>query len=344
MSGKRPLMWCCFATLLLVVLFVANLFLGSVSIPAAEVFRALSGASDADAGWAFIVLQSRLPQAVTALLCGASLAVAGLLLQTVFANPLADPSILGVNAGAGLGVAVAMLLFGGSVVTATFSLSGFLLVVFSAFLGAALVILVLLLCASVLKSNLMLLIAGILISYITAAAISLLNYVATAEGVRSYIMWGLGNFGGVSMAQLPAFVLVCVLALGVSMALIKPLNALLLGEHYAVNLGVNVQRTRVLLLVVTGVLSAVTTAFCGPISFLGLAVPHLARLFAGTANHRVLLPLTLVCGGVTALACNLICTLPSDGTLIPLNVVTPLWGVPVVLYILFRQRGDRTFL
>ena len=334
----------CGAVILLILLFTANLFYGSLAIPAQDVWNALTESPDANPTWRFIIMQSRLPQAVTALLCGASLAVSGLLLQTVFANPLADPSILGVNSGAGLGVAITMLLLGGSVTAASFSLSGFLLVVLSAFAGAALVIMLLLGCASVLKSNLMLLIAGILISYVTSAVISLLNYAATAEGVRSYLLWGMGNFGGVSAGQLPAFSCACLAGLILSVTLIKPLNALLLGERYATNLGINVKKTRILLLTASGLLSAVATAFCGPVSFLGLAVPHLARLLSGTANHRVLLPLTMLFGATVALACNLLCTLPSDGSLIPLNVVTPLWGVPVVLYILFRQRGNHTFL
>ncbi|MEG1580068.1 MAG: iron ABC transporter permease [Bacteroidaceae bacterium] len=322
---------------LVLVLFVTNLFCGAVSLEATQVMDALLGKTNDVTS--YIVVGTRLPQAFTALLCGAALAVSGLLLQTTFSNPLADPSILGVNAGASLGVAIAMLLFGGSVGLGSFSLSGFALTLFSAFIGAIAVIGLLLFFSTLLRSSLMLLIIGIIVGYLTSSIISLLNFSATAQGLQSYVIWGMGNFSGVSTNQMPAFALVVIVGLVLSLLLVKPLNALLLGENYAANLGVNTRRVRTLILLVTGLLTAVTTAFCGPISFIGLAVPHIIRLLLRTSNHRVLMPLTLLMGSCVALLCNILCTLPTDGVL-PLSVVTPLIGVPVVLYVMLFRRGS----
>lgn len=326
---------------IILLLFAANLLVGSVSIPPAEVFRILLGGEGEKASWNFILWESRLPQALTALLCGGALAVCGLMLQTAFKNPLAGPDILGINSGASLGVALVMLLFGGSITAGAFSLSGFVSVLAGAFVGAMLVMALILFFSTLIKSNVMLLITGIMIGYIASSVIALLNFFATAEGVQSYMIWGLGNFGGVSLQQMPAFAAVTLLGLFGSLLLIKPLNALLLGERYAENLGVNVRRVRNGLLVVTGLLTAVTTAFCGPVSFIGLAVPHVARMVLGTANHRSLLPVTILCGGVVALLCNLLCTLPGEAGIIPLNAVTPFIGAPVIIYVILRQKSMR---
>lgn len=326
---------------IILLLFAANLLVGSVSIPPSEVFRILLGGEGEKASWNFILWESRLPQALTALLCGGALAVCGLMLQTAFKNPLAGPDILGINSGASLGVALVMLLFGGSITAGAFSLSGFVSVLAGAFIGAMLVMALILFFSTLIKSNVMLLITGIMIGYIASSVIALLNFFATAEGVQSYMIWGLGNFGGVSLQQMPAFAAVTLLGLSGSLLLIKPLNALLLGERYAENLGVNVRRVRNGLLVVTGLLTAVTTAFCGPVSFIGLAVPHVARMVLGTANHRSLLPVTILCGGVVALLCNLLCTLPGEAGIIPLNAVTPFIGAPVIIYVILRQKSMR---
>lgn len=189
----------------------------------------------------------------------------------------------------------------------------------------------------------MLLIAGIMIGYMASSVIALLNFFATAEGVQSYMIWGMGNFGGVSLQQMPAFAATTLLGLFASLLLIKPLNALLLGEHYAENLGVNIRRVRNWLLIVTGLLTAVTTAFCGPVAFIGLAVPHMARLLLGTSNHNSLLPVTILSGGAVALICNLICVLPGESGIIPLNAVTPIIGAPVIIYVIFSQRSPQHF-
>jgi iron complex transport system permease protein len=332
-----------FLTLLIVLLLLTNLAVGTVDIPFRDVLNILIGKESGNVGWNFIVWETRFPQTVTALFCGAALAVSGLMLQTTFSNPLAGPSILGINSGASLGVAFVMLVGGGSVATATFSLSGFLSVLLGAFLGATLVLAVILFLSTLIRSNVMLLIAGIMLGYIASSVISLLNFFSTAEGVHSYMVWGMGNFSGVSLEQLPWFVLVTSLGLMLSILLIKPLNAMLLGQNYAENLGVNIQRTRNYLLITTGILTAVVTAFCGPVSFIGLAVPHMARLLLGTSNHNSLLPITLLTGACVTLMCNLICILPGEYGIIPLNAVTPIMGAPVIIYVIINQRRIQYF-
>lgn len=327
----------CILFLLLVAAACLNLFYGALRLEPAEVWAALNGTSGNDAV-RLIVTEWRVPSTLTAALSGAALAVSGLLLQTAFANALADPGILGVNAGAGLGVAVVMLFMGGSLSVGSLSVAGFAAVLTAAFIGASLVLAALVFFASVLRNSLMLLIVGLMVSYVTSAVVSLLSALSTAEGVHSYIFWGMGSFGGVQTSALPWFASLIGAGLVASLGLMKPLNALLLGEQYAANLGVSVRRVRIFLLLVTGLLTSVTTAFCGPVSFLGLAVPHIARLISGTGNHRLLLPLTLLTGAVVALLSLWLCNLPGDGALIPLNVVTPLWGVPVILYVLFFRR------
>ncbi len=326
----------------LLLLFILNLLIGSVHIPISDALCVLLGQPVEHYSWTFIIWQSRLPQAVTALLCGGALAACGLMLQTAFKNPLAGPSILGIDAGASLGVALVMLWMGGSLSVGTYGMSGYLSVLIGAFVGAMAVMGLLLFLSTLIRSNVMLLIAGIMLGYITSSAIALLNFFATAEGVQSYLVWGMGTFGGVSSATLPLFAIVVIVGLIGALLLVKPLNALLLGEYYAENLGVNTRRVRNLLLLVTGVLTAVTTAFCGPIAFIGLAVPHIARMWLGTVNHRMLLPFTILCGSAVALLCNLFCALPGRSGIIPLNAITPLIGAPVIIYVIVRQRTGRS--
>ena len=330
-------------TVALVILAAANLFFGSVNIPAEAVVNTLLGNEVEKASWSYIIWESRLPQCITALLTGAALSTCGLMLQTIFNNPLADSSILGISSGSSLGVALVMLGLGGSIVNSAFTLSGFLAIVLGALVGAVLILGLILFLSTLIKNSIMLLIAGIMIGYVTSSAISLLNFFSTAEGVHSYLIWGMGNFGGVSLQQLPYFVLfICTGLLG-AILLIKPLNALLLGPRYAENLGINIKRTRNLILLTTGLLTAVTTAFCGPVSFIGLAVPHVARLMLGTSNHNLLLPVTLMCGAIVALICNLICILPGENGIIPLNAVTPILGAPVIIYVIINQRKIQYF-
>ena len=319
------------------LLLMLNLLIGSVSIPTHDVLAILSGQDVGKPSWQFIILQSRLPQALTALLCGAALSTSGLLLQTSFQNPLAGPSIFGINSGAALGVALVMLLLGGSVSTALFSVGGAWAVLLAAFVGAMAVTGIIFMFAQWVKSSVMLLIIGMMIGYLASSAIALLNFFATQEGVKSFTMWGMGNFGGVSLSQLPMFTGAIVVGLVGSVLLIKPLNALLLGETYARNLGVDVRTVRSWLLVITGWLTAVTTAYCGPVAFIGLAVPHLARLVIGTDKHLQLLPVTMAMGALIALLCQLVCVLPGSQGILPLNAVTPLIGAPVIIYIIWKR-------
>ena len=325
-------------TLAIIALFVINIIYGAVKIPINSIIDIFSGNDEVNESWKYIILQTRLPQALTAILCGGALAVSGLLLQTAFCNPLAGPSIFGINSGASLGVAFVMLLFGGSITAGAVSVTGFLAVLIAAFVGAVAVMAVLLFFSNLVNNNVMLLITGIMIGYISSSAISLLNFFATEEGVHSYMIWGLGNFGGVSMAQMPLFAAVTIVGLICALLLIKPLNAVLLGEQYAENLGINTIKLRNCLLLVTGLLTAVTTAYCGPIAFIGLAVPHIARMLLKTDNHRYLIPGTILSGAAISLLCNIICVLPGDNGIIPLNAVTPIMGAPVIIYVIIKGR------
>lgn len=322
--------------LLLPVLCLLSLLVGSVHISPAEVWAALMGSSDETVR--YIVTESRLPQMCTALLAGAALGVSGLVMQTLFSNPLADPSLLGVNSGASLGAAIALLAFGGSFALGGAALSGVLFTVGAAFVGACAVIALIALCSRWLTSNLSLLVAGVMLSFIISSVISLLSFYATSEGVRSFVVWGLGDFSGVSSSRLWLMsILVIVPVWGVRLCATS-MNALLLGADYATNLGVNVKRVRTLLLILTGLLTAVVTALCGPISFIGLAVPHVSRMLLRTADHRKLLPAVFVMGADVTLLSLILSHLPGEAGTLPIAAITPLLGAPVVLYILVKRR------
>lgn len=323
---------------LIIILFLFNIFIGSVYIPLHAVIDILLGEEGYKESWEFIIWQNRFPQALTALLCGASLSLSGLMLQTAFHNPLAGPSIFGISSGAALGVALVILFFGGSISIDSFGVSGFLAVLLSAFLGAMIVTLIIFLFAKWVVNSVMLLIIGMMIGYLSSSAISLLNFFATSEGIKSYLVWGLGSFGGVSVDNMPFFMVSTLVGLFGAFLLMKPLNVLLLGDEYAKSLGVKISSVRSMLLVITGFLTAVTTAFCGPIAFIGLAVPHIARLVVGSENMRLLMPTTLLMGAVIALLCNLLCHLAGENGALPLNAVTPLIGAPVIIYVVYKKR------
>ena len=323
------------ALLLLLVLLPLCLLTGSVSLSPAEVWHALWGSGDDTVS--FIVLESRVPQMCTAVLAGLSLAGCGLVMQTLFANPLADPSLLGVNSGASLGAAVALLALGGSWGIGGATLGGTLLTVGAAFAGALAVIGLLVAASRLLRGNLALLVAGVMLSFAISALISLLSFYATADGVRSFVVWGMGDFSALTLERLPLYAALLLLPLLGVLLMARPLDALLLGADYAANLGVRVQRVRTRLLLLTGLLTAAVTALCGPISFIGLAVPHMARLLLRTAAHRRLLPLTLVLGADVAMLALVLSHLPGERGTIPLSAITPLMGVPVVAYILLRR-------
>lgn len=313
-------------------LFLVSLFHGSVDIPANDVVTALRGGGTDTAR--YIVIFSRLPQAVTALLCGGALAASGLLLQTAFRNPLAAPDIFGVTSGASL--AVALLTLAPGVVLS--GIVGFLSSVAAAFFGAMAVTAIIWFLSRRVRSSVTLIIVGMMVGYVCSSVITLLNSMASDESVHNFVAWGMGDFSGVSMDDLWLFAPSAVVATLSTLLLVKPLNALLLGPRYAESMGVNVRKTRNALLMLTGILTALVTAFCGPIAFVALAVPHVARLFTGAADHRVLLPVTIVMGSTVALLCNVVTTLPPDGTVLPLNAVTSLIGAPVIVWVLLRRK------
>lgn len=320
-----------------ILLFALNLFIGSVQIPFTDILTILFGHFEGKESWQFIVLENRLPQSLTALLCGASLSVCGLMLQTAFRNLLAGPDVFGISSGAGLGVAIVMLFLGGTLSTSLFTISGFIAIITAAFVGAISVTALILFISSMVRNSILLLIVGIMIGYLASSAVSLLNFFASEEGMKSYLVWGMGNFGGVSLSHIPIFSLLCVIGIVCSFLMIKPLNILLLGPQYAESLGVRIRQVRNTLLVIVGLLTAVTTAFCGPISFIGLAIPHITRLIFRTENHYVVLPGAVMVGAAIALFCNLLCYLPGELGILPLNAVTPLIGAPVIIYVIIRD-------
>ena len=327
----------------LVALAMACLAFGSVDIPVSKIVDILSGKGSGNKAWDIIILQSRIPMIATAALAGAALSISGLLLQTTFSNPLAGPSILGVSSGAGLGVAIVILALGGTLGGILGeSVGSYMAVLVGALLGAGVVLVVLIAFSAIVRSNTMLLIIGILVSYLTSSVVQLLNSVATEEGVHNYVSWGFGNFSGVSVAQMPVYSGIIIIALVGSALMVKPLNALLLGARYAANLGINVSRTRNILLIITGVLTAVVTVYCGPIGFIGLVVPHIARLSLGTSNHSRLVPATILAGADIALLCTLVSVASPHG-IIPINAITPIIGVPIILYIIINRRRIQYF-
>lgn len=321
-------------TAALLILIPSCLLAGSVDIPFTQVVKALAGQATDNPRWGVIVTEMRLPMALTAAIAGAALALAGLLLQTTFDNPLAGPSILGISTGASLGVAIVMLALGGSVTGVSYYAG----ILTGAAAGAAVVMLALLGFSMMVSSTAMLLIIGIMTGYLASSAISLLNFFATHEGVHSFVIWGLGSFSTLTLERLAVFAAVSLILMGLTMLMAKPLNALLLGQRYAENLGVDIPATRNRLLLLSGSLTAVVTAFCGPIGFIGLIVPHIARMALRTSNHTVLLPATALCGAVVGTACALISVAFGGGSVIPVNAITPVIGVPIIIYIIINRK------
>lgn len=315
-----------------VVMFGMLLLFGSVYFTPNQVVGALVGQGDDMART--IVVELRLPMACAAFLSGMALAVAGLLLQTSFNNPLAGPSILGVSTGASLGVAIMMLGLGGTVGTGASYYAGAMT---GAIAGAALMLAILLFFARLVRGTAMLLIVGILLGYLASSVISILNFYATTEGVHSFVIWGLGSFSGVTLTDLAVFGGVILLCVGASVLMIKPLNALLLGDDYACSMGVNVAGTHRRLLLISGLLTAAVTAFCGPIGFLGLVVPHVARLTLHTSNHVRLLPATVLWGGFAGLLTAVISVFAGGGNMLPVNAITPLLSVPIIIYVIVNR-------
>ena len=330
---------------LIAVLFVLNLLLGTVKIPMGEVLSILfsppsGGTGEGASVAANIIWNSRVPQALTALVAGAGLAVSGLQMQTVFRNPLAGPSVLGISNGASLGVALVVLMSGslGGVALSRLGYLGDVAMSIAAIVGALAVMALIVWVARRVQSGVTLLIIGVMIGYLANAIIGVLTFFSNEEDIKAYVVWGLGSFARVSGDQMVLFVVVMAVLLPLSMLLVKTMNLLLLGDAYAKNLGLNIQRSRSLVILSSGVLVAIVTAYCGPIMFIGLAVPHLARALFRTSDHRVLMPATLLSGAALALLCNLIARMPGFEGALPVNSVTALVGAPVIAAVLFRRR------
>ena len=325
----------------IVVLLVVNVLIGTVRIPVVEVCSILTGGGDNEI-WINIVLNSRLPQALTAVMAGAGLAVSGLQMQTVFRNPLAGPSVLGISNGSALGVAMVVLLSGqlGGVALSRLGYYGEAAMSVAAIVGALAVLLLIMWVAQKVKGHVTLLIIGVMIGYLANAIIGVLKFLAPEEDVKAFVVWGLGSFSRVSGDEMLLFVLLMVILLPLACLLVKPMNLLLLGDRYASNLGLNIKRSRMLVIISSGVLVAIVTAYCGPIMFIGLAVPHLARAIFRTSDHRILMPATALCGSALALLCNLIARMPGFEGALPVNSVTALVGAPVIAMVIFRRRKD----
>lgn len=321
--------------IMLVAVFAANLFFGAVHIPASEVWSAVLNDDDSISG--YIVRENRFPNALTAMLAGAALAVTGLMLQTAFRNPLAGPSILGISSGASLGVAIIMLSMGGVIAIGNSVIGGYAAVIVAAIAGSLLITGLLTVISIRVRSSLLLLIVGIMTGYLTSSIVTLLSSLTNAQSLQGYVLWGMGSFNQVSSTQLPWFSGLVILGLVASLMLAKPLNILLLGDNYARNLGVKVDKVKTWLLLVTGILTAIVTAYCGPIAFIGMAMPHVARMIFRSDDHWVLMPATMFIGAVVALGCNVVSVLP-DNSVIPLNALTPIVGVPVILYVILAAR------
>ena len=320
---KRPTLLLMLVILASIFLFfLLNLLLGSVHIPFRSVWNILWGNTDESIIWQNIIWKSRVPQALTALVAGAGLSVSGLQMQTVFRNPLAGPSVLGISSGASLGVGY----------------MGEVALSIAAIIGALSVMALIVYVSQKVKGNVTLLIIGVMIGYVASAIIGVLKYFSVEEDIRAYVIWGLGSFARVSGDQMILFVCIMAVLLPLSFLLIKTMNLLLLGDGYARNLGLNIKRARLLVISCSGVLVAIVTAYCGPIMFIGLAVPHLCRAIFHTSDHRILMPATLLVGASLALVCNLIARMPGFEGALPVNSVTALVGAPVVASVLFRKR------
>jgi iron complex transport system permease protein len=348
MVSQRRLSLFALLIVLLVLLFVFSLSMGSVSIPLPEIVTILTGGEPARATWTDIVLKFRLPKALTALLAGSALAVAGLQMQTLFRNPLSDPYVLGISSGASLGVALVVLASGvvaglgsGTKMLAGLSLAGDVSIALASIAGSLVVLLLVMAVARRVQSTMTLLILGLMFGYATSALVSVLLYFSIADRIQAYISWTFGSFGGVTWSQMKVMAPAISIGLLSAFLLMKPLNALLLGETYARSMGLNVRRVRLAVISSAAILAGIVTAFCGPIGFLGIAVPHFCRSLFATSDHRVLLPAVTLMGAILAIVADLVAGLPGSQLTLPLNAVTALIGAPVVTWVILRQRNLR---
>lgn len=328
--------WFISLTILLLFLFLADISLGTIFISPLEIFKTLTDSSDQSTNY-FIITQLRLPRAIMAVLTGAGLAVAGLLMQTLFRNPLAGPFVLGISSGSGLGVALLVL---GSSVLGWQILSG-VSIVLASILGSVAVLILIILLSLRVKDTMGLLIVGLMMGSISSAIVGILSYFSSSDELQRYVFWSLGSLGGVDwvdLALITALFFICGLML---LFIIKPLNTLLLGENYAKSLGINIKQTRWIIIIITSLLAGSITAFAGPIAFIGLAVPHLSRLLLPEINHKVLIPMVMLLGAALLLFCDLIAQLPFSSYSIPINAVTSILGAPLVIWLIYKKRNLR---
>ncbi len=324
--------------IVLLITIVVNISFGSVDIPFKAIIQTLTGSNPSKESWQYIILDYRLPKAVTAILVGTGLSISGLLMQTLFRNPLAGPFVLGISSGASLGVALLVLgvsAFSGSLAGLAFSNLG---IAIAASIGSLLVLAAVMLVARRVKNTMSILIIGLMFGSFTAAIISILAYFSPAEKLQQYVFWTFGSLGNLGWNEIGILAITSLLCIGLILTIIKPLNSLLLGENYAISLGVNLKRTRNLTLIITGVLTGVITAFSGPIAFIGLAVPHLTKLIIKTANHRTLVPAVAIIGAILMLISDTIAQLPNIEYTLPINAVTSLFGAPIIIWLLIRKR------
>ncbi|TYB77417.1 iron ABC transporter permease [Bizionia gelidisalsuginis] len=324
--------------LLVVLLFLVNVSLGSVSIPFSDIFNSFFADASQYTNKEYIIQNYRLPKALTAILVGSGLGISGLLMQTLFRNPLAGPFVLGITSGASLGVA--LVIMGSSVIGGVFTavlISKWSLVI-AASLGSFIVLLTVLIVSSKVRDTMAILIIGLMFGSITSAIVSVLSYFSSAEELQQYIFWGFGSLGDLQWNELAVFASIYAIGLLFSIASIKALNTLLLGENYAKSLGLDIKKSRLIIIIATSLLAGTITAFAGPIAFIGLAIPHITRLVFNTANHKILIPAVFLFGAIIMLICDSIAQLPTSDYTLPINAITSLIGAPVVIWLLIRKR------
>jgi len=330
---------------ILILLTILNISLGSVYIPFQKIIATLTGQSIDNEGWHNIIVQFRLPKAITAILVGSGLGISGLLMQTLFRNPLAGPFVLGISSGASLGVAIAILAgmtFG--IGLTQMGIGGSWILTISASLGAILVLAVVILVSLKVQDSMSLLIIGLMFGSATSAIVTVLQFFSKAESIQAYLIWTFGSLGGVTWEELKIFIPVVAITLAVSFMLSKTLNTLLLGDNYARSLGVNIYTSRLIIIIVTAVLAGTITAFCGPIAFIGIAIPHITRLIFNTANHKILFPMVILCGAILMLVCDMIAQMPGKEYTLPINAVTSVFGAPLVIWLVVRRKSfSKTF-
>ncbi|VXA91632.1 Iron ABC transporter [Flavobacterium sp. 9AF] len=337
MTKKFTLLLICLV-FVLVFLTLLNISLGSIKIPFKEVAQALIGNATSKTSWDYIIINFRLPKAITAILVGVALSISGLLMQTLFRNPLAGPYVLGLSSGASLGVAIVVLGAGILPLGLSKIFTSSLGLVLASGIGSSLVLLAVLLVSERLKDTMSILIVGLMFGSLTSAIVSVLSYFTTAEQLQKYTFWQMGSLGNLSWSNVSFLAIITCIGISLSFLVIKPLDALLLGERYASSLGVNFKHTRYIILFATSILAGSITAFVGPIAFIGLAVPHMAKLLFQTSNHFILFWSTSLLGAIVLLFCDIVAQLPGNDITLPINAITSIIGAPIVVWLLVRKK------